>query len=110
MGNQRGETSLEDSPHSTTSRSVNNALDLEKQDTQTQSIRDTPLNITTSSRRVTRVQSLARRNTSRGRFSHPLSHVKTTEAEIVDFDGPDDPYRPLNWPFRKKVITTMLYG
>jgi hypothetical protein len=28
----------------------------------------------------------------------------------VDFDGEDDPYRPLNWPFRKKVVTTMLYG
>ncbi|CAD6569569.1 MAG: hypothetical protein ASARMPRED_002949 [Alectoria sarmentosa] len=29
---------------------------------------------------------------------------------IVDFDGKDDPYRPMNWPFRKKVITTILYG
>lgn len=85
-------------------------LDLEKQDTESQSIGESPLDITTTSRRVTRTQSLTRRNTSRGRFSHPLSHVKTTEAEIVDFDGPDDPYRPLNWPFRKKVVTTMLYG
>lgn len=111
MGNQRDEDTLDDSPHSTRSPSIDQALDLEKQETETQSIRDTPLNITTSSRqRVTRVQSLVRRNTSRGRFSHPLSHVKTTEAEIVDFDGPDDPYRPLNWPFRKKVVTTMLYG
>ncbi|OCL02202.1 MFS general substrate transporter, partial [Glonium stellatum] len=29
---------------------------------------------------------------------------------IVDFDGPNDPYNPLNWPFKKKVITTVLYG
>ncbi|KAJ5732329.1 Efflux pump bik6 [Penicillium malachiteum] len=29
---------------------------------------------------------------------------------VVDFEGPDDPYHPLNWSFRKKVITTMLYG
>lgn len=29
---------------------------------------------------------------------------------IIDFDGKDDPYRPINWPFRKKVITTILYG
>jgi MFS family permease len=29
---------------------------------------------------------------------------------IVDFDGPDDIYRPLNWPTHKKVVTTMLYG
>jgi hypothetical protein len=28
----------------------------------------------------------------------------------VDFDGPDDPYHPMNWPFRKKVVTTALYG
>lgn len=28
----------------------------------------------------------------------------------MDFDGPDDLYKPINWPFRKKVITTMLYG
>jgi hypothetical protein len=92
-------------------QSTNNALDLEKQETQAQSIHNAPLNITSSSRqRVTRTQSLTRRNTNRGRFTHPLSHVKTTEEEIVDFDGPDDPYRPINWPFRKKVVTTLLYG
>jgi multidrug resistance protein len=45
-----------------------------------------------------------------GEFSHPLMHHKTGQDVLVDFDGPDDPYRPLNWPFRKKVITTVLYG
>jgi hypothetical protein len=44
------------------------------------------------------------------RFTHPLSHTKTTEDVIVDFDGPDDPYRPMNWGFRKKAVTTVLYG
>lgn len=43
-------------------------------------------------------------------FNHPLSHTKTSTDVIVDFDGPGDPYRPLNWPFRKKAITTVLYG
>lgn len=43
-------------------------------------------------------------------FSHPLSHQQTTPAELVDFDGPDDPYRPMNWPTHKKVSTTLLYG
>lgn len=43
-------------------------------------------------------------------FSHKLSTVPTTADVIVDFDGPDDPYRPVNWPFRKKVVTTALYG
>lgn len=43
-------------------------------------------------------------------FTHPLSHQRTTPAELVDFDGPDDPYRPMNWPTHKKVSTTLLYG
>jgi len=93
------------------SESIHNGNDLEKQITASQSLHEPPLNTTTSSRsRVSRSQSLIRRNTLRGRFTHPLSHVKTTEAEIVDFDGEDDPYRPINWPFRKKLVTTLLYG
>lgn len=43
-------------------------------------------------------------------FTHPLAHIKTTNDEIVTFDGPDDPYHPLNWPTHKKVLTTALYG
>lgn len=40
-------------------------------------------------------------------FSHPLTHEKTKPDVIVGFDGEDDPYRPLNWPFKKKVWTTV---
>lgn len=86
------------------------ALDLEKQDTETQSIQNASHPNNTARARVTRTQSITRRASNRNRFTHPLSHVKTSEAEIVDFDGDDDPYRPINWPFRKKVITTLLYG
>lgn len=43
-------------------------------------------------------------------FSHPLAHFPTTQEQLVDFEGPDDPYRPLNWPLHKKVTTTALYG
>ncbi|EEY17769.1 polyamine transporter 1 [Verticillium alfalfae VaMs.102] len=43
-------------------------------------------------------------------FSHPLAHVPTTEEQLVDYEGPDDPYHPLNWPTKKKVLTTLLYG
>ncbi len=43
-------------------------------------------------------------------FSHPLAHQRTTAQDIVDFDGKDDPYHPLNWAFKKKVVTTALYG
>lgn len=85
------------------------ALDLEKQDTALEDTSSPPLAPPTSSR-ITRTQSLIRRNTNRNRFTHPLSHVKTSEDQIVDFDGPDDPYRPINWPFRKKLVTTLLYG
>lgn len=94
----------EDTAYNPTSTATHNGLDLEKQDT----AQDVTHNNVVRPR-LTRTQSLARRST-RGRFQHPLTHIKTTEAEIVDFDGPDDPYRPLNWPFRKKVITTLLYG
>ncbi|QDS71086.1 hypothetical protein FKW77_009045 [Venturia effusa] len=45
-----------------------------------------------------------------GGFSHPYAHEKTDERYLVDFDGDDDPYRPLNWPLKKKVIITLLYG
>lgn len=62
-----------------------------------------------------RAQSVISRIRSRepgqvARFTHPLSHTKTSDDVIVDFDGPDDPYQPLNWGFRKKAITTVLYG
>ncbi|KAK3168327.1 hypothetical protein OEA41_004774 [Lepraria neglecta] len=40
----------------------------------------------------------------------PYPNVKTSADVVVDFDGPDDRYNPLNWPFRKKFITTVLYG
>ncbi|KAF2722891.1 putative MFS multidrug transporter [Polychaeton citri CBS 116435] len=46
----------------------------------------------------------------RANFSHPLTNEKTSVDVIVDFEGPDDPYRPINWPAKKKVITTLLYG
>lgn len=44
------------------------------------------------------------------KFTHALTHTKTSPDVIVDFEGPDDPYRPLNWSFKKKAITTLLYG
>ena len=83
----------------------NDFADLEKADT----VDDTQAAVTGASR-VSRMQSLARRKTREGTFSHPLSHSKTSTDVLVDFDGPDDPYRPLNWPMRKKVVTTVLYG
>ncbi|KAL2888137.1 Efflux pump bik6 [Ceratocystis lukuohia] len=43
-------------------------------------------------------------------FTHPLAQQPTTAAVLVDFEGSADPYRPVNWPMRKKVITTLFYG
>ena len=99
-----------------TSRPDYMGLDLEKQETvkdepNRSAIASTPSNPNSISRaRITRTQTLTRRASNSGRFTHPLAHVKTTDAQIVDFDGDDDPYRPINWPFRKKLITTLLYG
>ena len=45
-----------------------------------------------------------------GQFTHRYAHLVTGPEMIVDFDGPCDPYHPRNWSFRKKVITTVLYG
>ena len=60
--------------------------------------------------RISRVQSLTSRKANDGTFSHPLAHVKTAASNLVEFEGDDDPYRPINWPFRKKCITTALYA
>lgn len=74
---------------------------------------------TTASSSLSAVESRAQSVVSRIRsrepgqttpFTHPLSHTKTSTDVIVDFDGPDDPYRPLNWGFTKKAVTTVLYG
>lgn len=32
------------------------------------------------------------------------------DPNIIDFDGPDDPYNAMNWPMRKKIVTTLLYS
>lgn len=39
-----------------------------------------------------------------------ITHDFPQSQDLVDFDGPDDPYNPLNWPFAKKVVVTMLYS
>ncbi|KAF5126224.1 Efflux pump bik6 [Metarhizium anisopliae] len=67
---------------------------------------------------ATATGSLARRDTVLSRirsrpaptFTHPLAHVRTSEAELVGFEGPDDPYHPLNWATHRKASTTLLYG
>ncbi|KAL1985761.1 hypothetical protein VTN96DRAFT_7383 [Rasamsonia emersonii] len=81
------------------------ARDLEKQTTTASAV----------SNLAQRTQSVISRLRSRdpgqvARFTHPLAHTKTSSDVIVDFDGPDDPYRPVNWGFYKKAVTTVLYG
>lgn len=69
--------------------------------------------LTRSASRRQTVQSVLSRVRSRpptGNFSHPLQNVQTTIDDLVDFDGDADPYRPVNWALKKKVITTALYG
>ena len=99
---QRTSSSNSSSPHPLS--------DLEKAETQDNDNNNLGLSHATTSGRVSRIQSLARRHTTRGQFDHPLAHIQTGSDVLVDFDGPDDPYRPINWPFRKKIVTTLLYG
>ncbi|KAI6805296.1 MFS general substrate transporter [Hortaea werneckii] len=83
-----------------------------------QSLRGVPTTLSrTTSRRLEQTGtatstalSRIRSRPARQSFTHPLANEKTNQDVLVDFDGPDDPYRPLNWPFRKKAITTVLYG
>ncbi|KAK7204365.1 MSF drug transporter [Myxozyma melibiosi] len=42
-------------------------------------------------------------------FTPQPTHVDL-EKFVVGFDGPDDPYSPLNWPLRKKIYTTLVYS
>jgi len=64
-------------------------------------------------RTITRRETVLSRIRTRppiGIFTHPLENQQTTVEDLVDFDGSDDPYRPVNWSMKKKVITTALYG
>ncbi|KZM26874.1 transmembrane transport [Ascochyta rabiei] len=68
----------------------------------------TPIS-TSLSRRDTTLSRL-RTRTSTAPFTHPLAHQQTAADVLVDFEGADDPYRPMNWPTKKKILTTMMYG
>ncbi|KAI2669707.1 hypothetical protein LCP963914a_9895 [Penicillium roqueforti] len=57
---------------------------------------------------ISRIRS--REPSQTAQFVHPLAHTKTSNDVMVDFEGPDDPYKPLNWGFTKKAVTTVLYG
>jgi MFS family permease len=60
--------------------------------------------------RLQSVWSPIRSRNNYNEFDHPLSHNRTGPEVLVDFDSKNDPYHPLNWSFRKKAITTLLYS
>ncbi|KAI1033844.1 hypothetical protein LB503_010992 [Fusarium chuoi] len=103
------ESSISSSHHNRQNDDISRTYSLG--DTEWQSIRAPNTGISMT-RTVSRRESVMSRIRSRPIpvFTHPLAHVKTTEDQLVDFDGPDDPYRPMNWPNKKKILTTMLYG
>ncbi|KAI0007090.1 polyamine transporter 1 [Xylariaceae sp. FL0662B] len=72
--------------------------------------RDTSENLARVTSRRDSVLSTIRSRPTVPPFSHPLAKQTTGPDCIVDFDGPDDPYHPVNWRRRKKVSTTLLYG
>ncbi|KAK9469709.1 major facilitator superfamily domain-containing protein [Lipomyces arxii] len=38
------------------------------------------------------------------------SPIPDLDKYLIDFDGPDDPYMPLNWPFKRRAYTTFAYA
>lgn len=60
-------------------------------------------------RTVSRRETILSRIRSRPitRFTHALENLPTGPDQIVDFDGKDDPYHPLNWPEKKKVLSLL---
>ena len=42
--------------------------------------------------------------------NHAAPPPPVKELNLVEFDSLEDPYMPLNWPFGKKVVTTLCYG
>ncbi len=83
---------------------------MERRDTASATGRPNNLDLQRTVTRRETVLSRIRTRPPLGNFNHPLEHQKTTVGDLVDFDGVDDPYRPLNWAMKKKVITTALYG
>lgn len=92
------------SPHIITEKSDNGDLE------QGNNINALCDNTSNTSARISRVQSIRSRSALSRTFTHPLGQIQTHADVLVDFDGDDDPYKPMNWPFRKKCITTALYG
>ncbi|KAL7904457.1 major facilitator superfamily domain-containing protein [Trichoderma velutinum] len=55
-------------------------------------------------------QDASKGSITRSDFHHELEDIKSDARSLVNFDGPDDVYNPLNWPFSKKMKNTLLYG
>lgn len=69
-------------------------------------------NISAHESLASNIRRLASRSSAgiREPLGYALTYEKTGNDKLIDFDGDDDPYRPINWSFRKKASTTMLYG
>ena len=101
-----------DLEHTTTNPEYGDRVDSDS-DTESVSRKSTHASGRDFARTVSRRETVLSRIRTRppvGPFTHPLVNVKTTADSLVDFDGPDDPYRPINWPMKKKVTATALYG
>lgn len=47
-------------------------------------------------------------NYSTNAEAEKVSDEPDTNPNIIDWDGPDDPHNPLNWPSRSKVIQVVI--
>lgn len=98
-----------DSDHdATTDTETDSISDHDGHRLSTHELRLNRANTTTSA--LSRIRTTVTRRNNTLQFTHPLSHQPTTRDHLVDFSSPADPYRPLNWPLRRKITTTALYG
>jgi DHA1 family multidrug resistance protein-like MFS transporter len=105
--------------HRPTNRELHESISRSRSQAQLAGPRTATANATTTGINQPLSRTISRRDTVLSRirtrpnvapFSHPLAHQQTTADVLVDFEGEDDPYRPMNWSTKKKINTTLMYG
>ena len=107
---------VDGSPHTNHQPNKRN-VDVEKYQSEALRLTSPPSDITstirTQSTNATCTASIVSRIRSRPfiePFTHPLANEPTTKSHLVFFEGPDDPYRPMQWPMHKKILTLLAYS
>ncbi|KAG8916460.1 hypothetical protein FRC02_003813 [Tulasnella sp. 418] len=75
--------------------------DLEQGNIGPQALEVKPKNVTTTSSLLPKSETI---DTEKREEKQENTSKGGVDAEVVDWDGPDDPENPLNWSYRKKWI------